>query len=68
MRHRTIRSKGSLSNATVFAMVFKLVDAAQKNSRRLDGHNQLPKVVLGAKFKNGLEVVQSTDRQPQAAA
>jgi hypothetical protein len=31
-------------------MVFKLVEAAQKSWRRLDGHNQLPKLVLGAKF------------------
>jgi putative transposase len=68
VRHRTIRSKGCLSNATALAMVFKLVDAAQKSWRRLDGHNQLPKVVLGAKFKDGLEVVQTADRQPQAAA
>ena len=68
VRHRTIRSKGCLSNATALAMVFKLVDAAQKSRRRLDGHNQLPKVVLGAKFKDGLEVVQTADRQPQAAA
>ncbi len=48
-------------------MVFKLVEAAQKSWRRLDGHNQLPKVVLGAKFTDGLEVV-TTDRQPKAAA
>lgn len=68
VRHRTIRSKGCLSNATALAMVFKLVDAAQKSWRRLDGHNQLPKVVLGAKFNDGLEVVQTADRQPQAAA
>ena len=67
LRHRTIRSKGCLSNTTALAMVFKLVDAAQKSWRRLDGHNQLPKVVLGAKFFDGLEVV-ATDRQPKAAA
>jgi putative transposase len=67
VRHRTIRSKGCLSNATALAMVFKLVDAAQKSWRRLDGHNQLPKLVLGAKFIDGLEVVE-TDRQPKAAA
>jgi hypothetical protein len=42
VRHRTIRSKGCLSNKTALAMVFKLVDAAQKSWRRLDGHNQLP--------------------------
>jgi transposase-like protein len=68
VRHRTIRTKGCLSNETALAMVFKLVDAAQKRWRRLDGHNQLPKVVLGAKFKDGLEVADTTDYQPKAAA
>ena len=68
VRHRTIRAKGCLSNTTALAMVFKLVDAAQKSWRRLDGHNQLPKLVLGAKFKDGLEVVASADRQSKSAA
>lgn len=67
VRHRTIRAKGCLSRATALAMVFKLVDAAQKSWRRLDGHNQLPKVVLGAKFTDGLEVA-IADSQPKAAA
>src|ERR1700746_3885619 len=47
VRHRTIRSKGCLSNKTALAMVFKLLEVAQKCWRRLDGHNQLPKLVLG---------------------
>ena len=65
VRHRTIRSKGCLSNKTALAMVFKLVEAAQKSWRRLRGHNQLPKVVQGVKFTDGIEVVRS---QAQAAA
>ena len=68
VRHRTIRSKGCLSNKTALAMVFKLVEAAQRSWRRLDGPNQLPKVVLGAKFSDGLEVATPADRQPEAAA
>ena len=68
VRHRTIRSKGCLSNKTALAMVFKLVEAAQRSWRRLDGPNQLPKVVLGAKFSDGLEVITPADRQPEAAA
>ena len=68
VRHRTIRAKGCLSNTTALALVFKLVDAAQKSWRRLDGHNQLPKLMLGAKFKDGIEIVTSADRQPKAAA
>src|SRR5674536_216361 len=47
VRHRTIRSKSCLSNKTALAMVFKLVEGAQKSWRRLDGHNQLPKLIQG---------------------
>jgi putative transposase len=57
VRHRTIRSKGCLSNKTALAMVFKLAEAAQKSWRRLRGHNQLPKVLQGVKFADGIEVV-----------
>jgi transposase-like protein len=69
VRHRTIRSKGCLSNRTALAMVFKLIEAAQKSWRRLDGHNQLPKLVLGVTFNDGIEVIaKPTDRQPITAA
>jgi putative transposase len=65
VRHRTIRSKGCLSNKTALAMIFKLAQAAEKSWRRLKGHAQLPKVILGVKFTDGIEVVRS---QAQAAA
>ena len=44
MRHRTVRTKGALSQDTARLMVFKLVMAAAKTWRRLKGENQLPKV------------------------
>ena len=47
VRHRTVRSKGCLSNKTALAMIFKLAEVAEKSWRRLDGHNQLPKLILG---------------------
>ncbi len=56
VRHRTTRSKGCLSNKTALAMVFKLVEGAQRSWRRLDGHAQLPKLILGVKFADGLEL------------
>ena len=69
VRHRTIRSKGCLSNKTALAMVFKLVEGAQKSWRRLDGHTQLPKLILGVKFADGLEVIaKPRDHQPETAA
>src|SRR5881398_2275456 len=65
VRHRTVRSKGCLSNNTALAMIFKLAEAAEKSWRRLNGHNQLPKIILGVRFADGIEVVRS---QAQAAA
>ena len=58
VRHRTVRTKGSLSATTAKLMVFKLVTTAAKTWRRLKGENQLPKVVRGVKFQNGIEVVE----------
>ena len=69
VRHRTIRSKGCLSNKTALAMVFKLVEGAQKSWRRLDGHNQLPKIIEGVKFIDGLEAAaEPAGPQAQTAA
>lgn len=57
VRHRTVRTKGALSQDTARLMVFKLVTAAAKTWRRLKGENQLPKVVQGVTFTNGVEVI-----------
>ena len=56
VRHRTVRTKGALSQDTARLMVFKLVLAAAKTWRRLKGENQLPKVIDGVRFKDGIEV------------
>ena len=52
VRHRTIRSRGCLSNKTALAMIFKLAQAAEKSWHRLRGHDQLPKVICGVKFNS----------------
>ena len=57
VRHRTVRTKGSLSPTTARLMVFKLVMAAAKSWRRLMGENQLPKVIAGVRFKDGTEIL-----------
>jgi transposase-like protein len=56
VRHRTVRAKGALSQKTAKLMVFTLVRAASKKWRRLKGANQLPLVVDGIKFTDGLAV------------
>src|SRR3712207_6285712 len=65
VRHRTVRTKGALSQDAARLMVFKLVMAAAKTWRRLRGQNQLPKVIQGVTFRDGVEV---TDTPEQTAA
>src|SRR3954463_6162633 len=54
VRHRTVRTKRSLSSSTARLMVFKLVMAAAKTWPRLKG--ELPRVVAGVTFRDGTEV------------
>ena len=58
VRHRTVRTKGALSAKTAKLMVFQLVTAAARSWRRLKGENQLPKIIQGVKFQNGIEVIE----------
>lgn len=64
VRHRTVRMKGALSQDTARLMVFKLVMAASKSWRRLKGQNQLPKLIEGVTFRDGIEIA----REAEAAA
>jgi putative transposase len=51
VRHRTKRSKGCLSMATMELMVFKMIKEAEKTWLRLRGKNQLPKLIIGVKYQ-----------------
>ena len=62
VRHRTVRIKGALSQDTARLMVFKLVMAAAKTWRRLKGENQLPKVIAGVTFRNGVEIINTREQ------
>ena len=64
VRHRTVRTKGALSQKTAKLMVFKLVQTAAKTWRRLKGANQLPLVIEGVTFTDG---VAANDTENRAA-
>jgi len=64
VRHRTVRTKGALSQKTAKLMVFKLVQAAAKTWRRLKGANQLPRVIEGITFTDGVD---ARDTETRAA-
>jgi putative transposase len=53
LRHR--RTKGNGTRQACLVMVFKLVQAAEKRWRRLDGSTLLLEVLRGTKFVDGIE-------------
>ena len=63
VRHRTVRTRGSLSHTTARLMVFKLVMGAAKTWRRLKGENQLPMVIAGVKFTASVAVASTPDHR-----
>ncbi|MFO0893318.1 MAG: IS256 family transposase [Isosphaeraceae bacterium] len=56
VRLRHGRTKGSGSRAACLTMVFKLMEAASKNWRLLNGSGRLKDVIRGVKFVDGIEV------------
>ena len=63
VRHKTVRTKGALSQKTAKLMVFTLIQAASKKWLRLKGRNQLPKLIEGTKFTDGLEVTDDAENR-----
>ena len=63
VRHRTVRTKGALSQKTAKLMVFTLVRAAAKTWRKLNGTNQLPRVIQGVKFTDGVAQCDATQNR-----
>jgi putative transposase len=55
VRLRHNRTKGNGTRRACLVMVFKLVDAAEKRWRRLDGSKLLLEVLRGTKFVDGIE-------------
>jgi transposase-like protein len=63
VRHRTVRTKGALSQKTARLMVFKLVMAASKTWRRLKGETVLPLILAGVTFTDGVAVTATVDQR-----
>ena len=62
VRHRTVRTKGALSQRSAKLMVFKLVQAAARTWHRLKGANQLPMVIQGVTFTDGVATTGADNR------
>ena len=70
VRHRTERTKGCVSRASLLGLVFKLSMSAEQNWRRLRGFERLGELVAGVKFVDGISnnKIKRTQIQPQQAA
>ena len=55
VRHRTRQTKGCGSRNATLAMVYQLLRQAEKGWRRLNGFNQLDKVIADVVFVDGVE-------------
>src|SRR5690554_144499 len=62
VRLRTKRARNCGSRETTLAMVYKLLESAQKNWQRIKGFNLLTLVVNNVEFKDGEQVQDQSDR------
>jgi transposase-like protein len=62
VRLRTKRSRSCGSRDTTLAMVFKLLQSAQKRWKRIKGFRKLELVVNNVRFRNGEQVIDQSDR------
>lgn len=62
IRHRTKRSKGCLSRDGMLHMMFKLGMCAEEKWRKLRGFDYLAKVIIGVKFRDGIELTQDDQK------
>ena len=62
VRLRTKRASNCGSRETTLAMVYKLLETAQKRWKRIRGFNLLTPVVNNVQFKDGEQVMEQSDR------
>lgn len=70
VRLRTDKTRGCVSKDTILALVFKLVQSAEKRWLRIRGFKYLADVIEGVPFKDGLPVEEEnhmTDQLQDAA-
>jgi putative transposase len=60
VRLRTDKTRGCVSKDTILALVFKLVQSAEKRWLRIRGFKYLADVIEGVPFKDGLRVEEDT--------
>lgn len=68
VRLRTDKTRGCVSKDTILALVFKLVESAQKSWLRIRGFKYLADVIEGVQFNDGIRVDDNTKLTQQQDA
>lgn len=68
IRHRTTRTKNCVSRNTLLGLVFQLALTAEKSWRKIRGFKQLPDVIQGIRFQDGIAEAENRDENQQIAA
>lgn len=63
IRHRTSRTKNCVSRSTLLGLVFELALTAEKSWRKIRGFKQLPEVIQGIRFQDGIAVIVESDNK-----
>jgi len=63
VRHRTRQTRNCVSRSTFLGLAFKLIEAAEKSWRSINGADKMSELIKGVAFKNGVAV---QDNRPQA--
>jgi len=63
VRLRTKKTRNCGSRDTTLAMVYKLMQSAEKRWRKIGGFNLLTLVVNNVEFKNGVQISEQSDRK-----
>lgn len=67
VKHRHRQTKGCGSKTATLSMAYKMAMKAQDHWRRIDGYDQISKVIRGAQFKDGEEVKTEPNQEELAA-
>jgi len=65
VRLRTKRTKGCGSRMATLTMVFKLIESAAKRWHRLRGYQQIPDVLNGVVFQDGVRIDATRQQMPE---
>lgn len=68
VRLRTDKTRGCVSKDSILALVFKLVQSAEKRWLRIRGFKSLADVIEGGPFKDGIRIEKPLDVNPQQDA